>query len=60
MSAFGGAADITRTCCDVGNQYFDTAATDPPQTSQYTIILISSRDFVFADQEGVFLEVRIK
>jgi hypothetical protein len=26
-----------------GNQYFDTAATDPPQTSQYTIILISSR-----------------
>jgi hypothetical protein len=26
-----------------GNQYFDTAAVDPPETSQYTIILISSR-----------------
>jgi len=43
-----------------GNQYSDTAATDPPQTSQYTIILISRRDFVFADQEDVFYEVRIK
>jgi hypothetical protein len=43
-----------------GNQYFDTAATDPPETSQYTIILITKRDFVFADQEGVFYETRLK
>ena len=29
-----------------GNQYFDTAATDPPETSQYTIILITKKDFI--------------
>jgi hypothetical protein len=43
-----------------GNQYFDTAATDPPQTSQYTIILITKRDFVFTDREVVFYETRLK
>jgi hypothetical protein len=43
-----------------GNQYFDTAAIDPSQTFQYTIILITKRDFVFTDQEVVFYETRIK
>jgi hypothetical protein len=42
------------------NQYFDTAATDPPETGQYTIILISKQDFVFTDQEIVFYEKRLK
>jgi hypothetical protein len=26
-----------------GNQYFDTAATEPPETTQYTIILITKK-----------------
>jgi hypothetical protein len=43
-----------------GNQYFDTAATDPPETSQYTIILITRKDFVFTDQTRVFYETRLK
>jgi hypothetical protein len=43
-----------------GNQYFDTAATDPPLASQYTIILISKTDFIFTDQEIVFYETRTK
>ena len=47
-----------------GNQYFntyiDTDATHPPQTFQYTIILITKRDFVFTDQEVVFCETRLK
>lgn len=43
-----------------GNQYFDTAAINPPGTSQYTVILITKRDFVFADQEVVFYETRLK
>jgi hypothetical protein len=42
------------------NQYFDTVATDPPETRQYTIILISKQDFVFTDQEIVFYEKRLK
>ena len=42
------------------NQYFDIVATDPPETRQYTIILISKQDFVFADQEIVFYEKRLK
>jgi hypothetical protein len=41
-----------------GNTYFDGAATDPPQTSQYTIVLISKRDFVFMDQKYIFYETR--
>jgi hypothetical protein len=43
-----------------GNQYFDTDATDPPQTTQYTIILITKWDFVFTDQEVVFYEKRLQ
>ena len=43
-----------------GNQYFDTADTDPPETTQYTVILLTKRDFVFADQERVFYETRLK
>jgi len=43
-----------------GNQYFDTAATDPPLASQYTIILISKTDFIFMDREIVFYETRSK
>ena len=43
-----------------GNQYFETAATDPPLASQYTIILISKRDFVFTDNDVVFYETRSK
>jgi hypothetical protein len=43
-----------------GNQYFDTAATDPPLKSQYTLILISKKDFVFTDQTYVFYETREK
>ena len=43
-----------------GNQFFDTAAMDPPEPSQYTIILITEKDFVFADQTHVFYETRIK
>lgn len=42
------------------NQYFDTVATDPPETSQYTIILITKKDFVFTDQTDVFYETRLK
>jgi hypothetical protein len=43
-----------------GNQYFDTAATVPPETTQYTIILITKKDFVFTDQTNVFYETRLK
>lgn len=42
-----------------GNQYFDTVATEPPETTRYTIILIT-KDFVFTDQKHVFYERRIK
>jgi hypothetical protein len=41
-----------------GNQYFDTAATEPPLKTQYTIILITKKDFVFMDQTDVFYETR--
>jgi hypothetical protein len=43
-----------------GIQYIDIAATDPPLTSQYTVILITKKDFVFADEEIVFYETRSK
>jgi hypothetical protein len=43
-----------------GNQYFDTVATDPPETRQYTIILITKKDLVFTDQTHVFYETRLK
>ena len=53
--------DITHGTWHIeGNQFFDTAATDPPETTQYTIILITKRDFVFTDQERVFYEKRFK
>ena len=42
-----------------GNQFFQTAATEPPE-SQYTIILITRKDFVFSDQTHVFYETRLK
>lgn len=41
-----------------GNQYFDTAATEPPLKTQYTIILITKKDFVFMDQTNIFYETR--
>jgi len=49
-----------------GNQYFETAqytdstATESPKTTQYTIILITKKDFVFTDQTYVFYETRLK
>jgi hypothetical protein len=43
-----------------GNQYFDTTTIDPAGARQYTIILITKRDFVFTDQEFVFYETRPK
>jgi hypothetical protein len=43
-----------------GNQYFATAAIKPTETSQYTIILITKNNFVFADQTHVFYETRLK
>jgi len=41
-----------------GNQYSSTVATEPPETTQYTIILITKKDFVFTDQTNVFYETR--
>jgi hypothetical protein len=43
-----------------GNQYFETFATEPPETHQYTIILMTKQDFVFTDDEIVFYETRSK
>jgi hypothetical protein len=43
-----------------GNQYFDTTAMEPPETTQYSIILITKKDFVFTDQAHVFYETRLK
>ncbi len=47
-----------------GNQYFDKTAVDPAGERQFTIILISKRDFVFSekDKDGVyvFYETRLK
>ena len=42
-----------------GNQAFETAATEPPVDSRYTIILITKKDFVFTDQTTVFYEKRL-
>jgi hypothetical protein len=41
-------------------QYSDTAVDPPEPSSQYTIILITKNDFVFADQTNVFYETRLK
>jgi hypothetical protein len=43
-----------------GNRYFETVATEPPRSFQYTIILITKYDFVFTDGEIVFYEIRLK
>ena len=43
----------------VGNKYLNTAEVEPPQTSKYTIILLTSRFFIFTDGEVVFYETRI-
>jgi hypothetical protein len=41
-----------------GNQYFDTAAVKPPGTTQYTIILLTKKYFIFTNNEVVFYETR--
>jgi hypothetical protein len=41
-----------------GNQYFDGAAVEAPKIDQYTIILLTKRDFVFMDNEAVYYETR--
>jgi hypothetical protein len=41
-----------------GNQFIDTAATAPPDTGQYTIILLTKKDFIFTDGKTVFYETR--
>jgi hypothetical protein len=41
-----------------GNQCFETTATEPPLKTQYTVILITKKDFVFMDQTNVFYETR--
>ena len=52
-------SDITHGTWRIeGNQYFDTAATEPPLKTQYTIILITKKDFVFMDQTNIFYETR--
>jgi hypothetical protein len=43
-----------------GNRSFETVATEPPRSFQYTIILLTKRDFVFTDGEIVFYETRPK
>ncbi len=40
-----------------GNKYFEDAAV--PSTTGYTIILLNRKDFIFADGQTVFYEVRI-
>jgi hypothetical protein len=39
-------------------QYSDTTTTDPIDTSQSTIVLITKDDFVFMDQTNIFYETR--
>jgi hypothetical protein len=41
------------------NQFFTTASIGLPDPAQYTIILITKKDFVIADQSGVFYETRL-
>jgi len=43
-----------------GNQYFNKPATDQALEEQFTIILLTATDFVFADKENVFYEKRIR
>ena len=42
-----------------GNQYFNTAEVDPTDTRQYTIILLTQKDFIVTDGDVVFYETRI-
>jgi len=41
-----------------GNHYFDIAMVKPPKTTQYTIILLTKKYFIFTDNENVFYETR--
>jgi hypothetical protein len=43
-----------------GNRSFESVAADPPRSFEYTIILMTKRDFVFTDGEIVFYETRLK
>ena len=52
-------ADITHGTWRLeGNQYFDAVATEPPLETEYTVILITKKDFVFMDQTNIFYETR--
>jgi hypothetical protein len=54
-------ADVTHGTWHIeGNRSFETVATEPPRSFQYTIILLTKRDFVFTDGEIVFYETRLK
>ncbi len=43
-----------------GNQFFTTASIGSSAPDQYTIILITNKDFVIADRSSVFYEERLK
>jgi len=43
-----------------GNRYLETVVTEPPRSFEYTVILLTKRDFVFTDGEIVFYETRLK
>jgi hypothetical protein len=43
-----------------GNQYFSTTSFGASEETRYIVILISRKDFVFADDEHVFYEERLK
>jgi len=42
-----------------GNQFFTTVSRGPSEPAKYTIILITKKDFVIADQSSVFYERRL-
>lgn len=43
-----------------GNQFVTTASIGASAPDQYTIILITNKDFVIADRSSVFYEKRLK
>ena len=43
-----------------GNQFVTTASLGTSDATKYTIILITKKDFVIADQSNVFYETRLK
>jgi hypothetical protein len=43
-----------------GNQFFTTASVGPSDPAKYTIVLITKKDFVIADESSVFYETRLK